>query len=209
MKFELPKLPYSKNALEPHISAETLEFHHGKHQAAYVNKLNELVQESTNSQSLEDVIRHAKPGPFFNNAAQHWNHSFYWLCMSPKSKKPTGAIADAIKQSFSDLDTLQKQFNDAAVAQFGSGWAWLIFDGGELKIKTTANADLPLAHGEVALMTSDVWEHAYYIDYRNERAKYLKSFWNVVNWDFVNSNYQLCLDDPNRAKRSDLLSIAE
>jgi Fe-Mn family superoxide dismutase len=193
MAFELPQLPYSKNALAPHISADTLEYHHGKHHAAYVKKLNELLGESKDGKSLEEIIKSAKPGPLFNNAAQHWNHSFYWKCMSPDGGKPTGKLADAITKSFQSLDKLKEQFNEAAAAHFGSGWAWLVMADGKLKIETTHDAALPLANGGIAVMTCDVWEHAYYIDYRNARAKYLESFWNVVNWDFACVNYENAL----------------
>jgi Fe-Mn family superoxide dismutase len=190
MKFELPELPYPKNALEPHISAETLEYHHGKHHAAYVSKLHDLIKGSTAEKSLEEIIKSAGPGPLFNNAAQHWNHSFYWNCMKPGGGKPKGAVADAINRSFGDFDSFLKQFSEAAAGHFGSGWAWLVLDGRALKIETTHDADLPLAHGRIAVMTCDVWEHAYYIDYRNARAKYLESFLKVVNWDFANANYE-------------------
>ncbi|SRR5579875_3885639 len=194
MAFELPALPYPKNALAPHISAETLEYHHGKHHAAYVKRLNELLGDSKDGQrSLEEIIKSAKPGALFNNAAQHWNHSFYWHCMSPDAGKPAGKLADAIIKSFQSVDKLKEQFNEAAAGHFGSGWAWLVVADGKLQIETTHDADLPLAHGRFAVMTCDVWEHAYYIDYRNARAKYLESFWNVVNWDFACANYEKAL----------------
>ena len=189
MKFELPELPYPKDALAPYISAETLEYHHGRHHAAYVKNLNELIKGSKFAEmKLEEIITKAEPGPIFNNAAQHWNHSFYWRCMSPKGGKPDSEIADLLKKSFGGFEEFKKKFDEAAVKQFGSGWAWLIDADGRLEIETTHDADLPLAHGKNAIMTCDVWEHAYYIDYRNARAKYVEAFWNVVNWQFVASN---------------------
>jgi superoxide dismutase, Fe-Mn family len=189
--FVLPQLPYSQNSLAPYISAETLHYHHDKHHAAYVKKLNELVQGTKYADmSLEEVIKTSGPGPLFNNAAQHWNHSFYWKCMSPHAGgEPTGRLAHGIRKNFGDFTTFKKQFAEAATSQFGSGWAWLVRQpDGSLAIEKTSNADLPLAHGGHALLTCDVWEHAYYIDYRNERAKYVDSFWQVVNWAWVATN---------------------
>jgi Fe-Mn family superoxide dismutase len=190
MAFELPPLPYAKDALAPHISAETLEYHHGKHHATYVKTLNSLVEGTDKENApLEDVIKSAE-GPLFNNAAQHWNHSFYWNCMSPSGGgKPSGEVADAINSAFGSYDDFRSKFTDAAKTQFGSGWAWLADSGSGLEIVKTANADLPLAHSSKALLTIDVWEHAYYIDYRNARPDYIDSWLdNVVNWDFVAQN---------------------
>jgi superoxide dismutase, Fe-Mn family len=191
MAFELPKLPYPKNALAPHISEETLEYHHGKHHAAYVKKLSSLTANTKYaSMPLEEVVKTAEPGPIFNNAAQHWNHSFYWNCMAPKAGgEPSGALAKAIERSFKSFKEFKEQFSNAAVDQFGSGWAWLVQKkDGSLTIEKTSNAENPLVRDERTLLTCDVWEHAYYIDYRNERPKYVEAFWNVVNWQFVASN---------------------
>ncbi len=190
MAFELPELPYDKEALAPHISAETLEYHHGKHHATYVKTLNELVSGTEHeNQSLEDVIQ-AADGPLFNNAAQHWNHSFYWKCMSPTGGgQPSGNVGEAINSAFGSYDTFAEQFTEAAKTQFGSGWAWLADSGNGLEIMKTANADLPLKHSAKALLTIDVWEHAYYIDYRNARPDYIKTFLDsLLNWDFVAEN---------------------
>ncbi|MFB1481638.1 superoxide dismutase [Corallococcus sp. RDP092CA] len=192
MPFTLPELPYKKDALAPHMSAETLEYHHDKHHATYVNKLNELTAGKPEaSKSLEDVIL-SSDGPVFNNAAQVWNHTFFWNCMKPKGGgEPTGELADAIKRDFGSFDEFKKQFSDAAATQFGSGWAWLVKDGSKLAVMKTANADLPLKHGKKALLTIDVWEHAYYIDYRNARPKFIETFLNsLVNWDFVAQNFK-------------------
>ncbi|NPD26669.1 superoxide dismutase [Corallococcus sp. AB004] len=190
MPFTLPDLPYKKDALAPHMSQETLEFHHDKHHAAYVNKLNELTAGKPEaSKSLEEVIL-SSDGPVFNNAAQVWNHTFFWNCMKPAGGgKPTGDIAAAIDRDFGSYDEFKKQFTEAAITQFGSGWAWLVKDGNKLSIMKTSNADLPLKHGKKALLTIDVWEHAYYIDFRNLRPKFIETFLNsLVNWDFVNEN---------------------
>ncbi|MGE6761902.1 superoxide dismutase [Corallococcus interemptor] len=190
MPFTLPELPYKKDALAPHMSAETLEFHHDKHHAAYVNKLNELTAGKPEAaKSLVEVIL-SSDGAVFNNAAQVWNHTFFWNCMKPAGGgKPTGDIAAAIDRDFGSYDEFKRQFSDAAMTQFGSGWAWLVLDGGKLSVMKTPNADLPMKHGKKALLTIDVWEHAYYIDYRNLRAKFIETFLNsLVNWDFVNEN---------------------
>ncbi|MFO8046653.1 MAG: Fe-Mn family superoxide dismutase [Halomonas sp.] len=191
MAFELPALPYDKSALEPHISAETLEYHYGKHHQAYVNKLNELTRGTDDAgKSLEEIIT-SSSGVLFNQAAQVWNHTFYWHCLAPNGGgKPSGFLAEAINANFGSFDTFQETFNAHAVANVGSGWTWLIktADGG-VGILDTRNADTPIAHGQTPLMTIDVWEHAYYIDYRNARAKYLESIWNVLNWDFVAQNF--------------------
>jgi Fe-Mn family superoxide dismutase len=186
--FKLPELPYALDALAPHISAETLEFHHGKHHAKYVNTLNTLTKGTEwAEQRLEDVVRKAAPGPLTNNAGQHWNHSFYWQCLSPKGGgDPSGKLADGIRRGFGTVDDLRREFNAAASELFGSGWAWLVREpNGNVSIKTTPNAENPLLHGWVPLLTCDMWEHAYYIDYRHAKKKYLEAFWNVVNWDFA------------------------
>jgi len=192
----LPDLPYAKDALVPHISAETLEFHHDKHHNAYVVKLNELIAGTDLAgHDLEDIIKAtandaAKAG-LFNQAAQIWNHTFYWNCMTPNGGgTPTGAVADKIMAAFGSYEKFAEEFTNAALTQFGSGWAWLVADAvdGNVSIMKTANADLPMAHGKVALLTCDVWEHAYYIDYRNLRPKYVKTFLDsLVNWDYVNA----------------------
>lgn len=191
MAFELPALPYEKNALEPHISAETLEYHHGKHHQAYVNKLNELTEGTDDAnKSLEEIIK-TSSGGLFNQAAQVWNHTFYWHCLSPNGGgEPTGALADAINARFGSFAEFKEAFNAQAVANFGSGWTWLIktADGG-VDIANTDDADCPIAHDQTPLMTIDVWEHAYYIDYRNARPKYLEHVWSVLNWDFVAKNF--------------------
>lgn len=191
MSFTLPPLPYDKKALEPYISAETLEYHHGKHHQAYVNNLNNLVQGTEMaSKSLEEVIKTAKGG-VFNNAAQVWNHTFYWHCLSPNGGgDPIGDVADAIAQSFGTFAAFKEKFSQAAASNFGSGWTWLVKNkDGSVEIVSTSNADTPLAHGQQAILTIDVWEHAYYIDYRNARPKYIEAFWSLVNWRFVEDNY--------------------
>ncbi len=190
MAFELPALPYAKDALAPVISAETLEFHYGKHHAAYVANLNKLTEGTAHADaSLEEVIQ-AADGGLFNNAAQVWNHSFSWTCMKPGGGgEPSGALAEALVRDFGSVDDFRRDFKNAAVTQFGSGWAWLVEQDGKLDIMKTANADLPLKHGIKALMTCDVWEHAYYIDFRNARPSYVDSFLeHLINWDFVAGN---------------------
>ncbi len=193
MAFTLSELPYSKDALAPHISAETLEFHHGKHHKAYVDKLNELTAGKPEaSKSLDEVIMSAE-GPVFNNAAQIWNHTFYWSSMKAPNERgggePTGDLAAAITRDFGSFDKLKEEFTQAGITQFGSGWAWLVLDGGKLKVTKTPNADLPMKHGQKALLTMDVWEHAYYIDYRNARPKYIETFLTkLANWDFASEN---------------------
>lgn len=191
MAFELPALPYEKNALEPHISAETLDYHYGKHHQAYVNKLNELTEGTDDAnKSLEEIIK-SSSGGLFNQAAQVWNHTFYWHCLAPNGGgEPTGALAEAIDAKFGSFAKFKETFNANAVANFGSGWTWLIktADGG-VDIVNTSNADTPIAHGQTPLLTIDVWEHAYYIDYRNARPKYLENVWSVLNWDFVAQNF--------------------
>jgi Fe-Mn family superoxide dismutase len=193
MPFVLPPLPYEKDALQPYISAETLEYHYGKHHQAYVTKLNELVAGTEfEGKPLEVVIKETKSGPIFNNAAQDWNHSFYWKCLSPNGGgEPKGALLSAINKDFGSFDKFKEQFSKSAIATFGSGWAWLVkTPQGNLEIVTTSNAGTPLTTPNKALLTCDVWEHAYYIDYRNARPKYVEAFWNLVNWDFVTINYQ-------------------
>ncbi len=191
MAFTLPDLPYAKGALAPYLSEETLEYHHGKHHNAYVTNLNGLVEGTDLAgKSLEEIIL-ASDGGIFNNAAQVWNHSFYWKCMKPGGGgAPTGDLAKAIDGAFGSYEAFAKEFTQAAVTQFGSGWAWLVVEDGALKIAKTGNADLPLKHGQAALLTVDVWEHAYYIDYRNLRPKYVETFLsNLVDWEFVAANY--------------------
>lgn len=196
MAFELPPLPYDKSALEPHISARTLEFHHGKHHATYVNNLNGLIKDTDlASKSLEDIILAAakdlpaKQG-LFNNAAQVWNHTFFWNCMKKNGGgKPSGKILAMIESDLGGFDKFIEDFRSAATTQFGSGWAWLVLDGGKLKITKTGNADLPLAHGQKALLTVDVWEHAYYLDYQNRRIDFVQAFIdNLIDWEFVEKN---------------------
>jgi superoxide dismutase, Fe-Mn family len=195
MAHTLPALPYGLDALEPNISRSTLEFHHGKHHAAYVTNLNNLVAGTDlEDKSLEDTITavagDAGKAGVFNNAAQVWNHSFYWQCMKPGGGgQPTGALAEKINADFGSYEAFVEQFKTAGATQFGSGWAWLVLDGGSLKVTKTANADLPLAHGQKALLTMDVWEHAYYLDYQNRRPDYMTTYLEkLVNWDFVAAN---------------------
>ncbi|MEJ6740302.1 MAG: superoxide dismutase [Actinomycetota bacterium] len=190
MAFELPALPYAQDALAPTISAETMEYHYGKHHQTYVDNLNKAVAGTADENaSLEDIIMKAE-GPLFNNAAQVWNHTFFWNSLSPNGGgQPTGAIADRIAADFGGYDAFRAQITDAGLTQFGSGWAWLVETDGKLAIMKTPNADLPMKHGAKALFTIDVWEHAYYIDYRNARAKFIEVVLdNLVNWDFVNAN---------------------
>lgn len=192
MSFELPALPFDMSALEPHISKETLEYHYGKHHAAYVTNLNKLLEgHALANASLEEIIQKADGG-LFNNAAQVWNHTFYWNCLNANAGgQPTGTVAEAIKQSFGSFDTFKEKFSTAAATNFGSGWTWLVANNdGSLSIESTSNAATPLREGKKAILTIDVWEHAYYVDYRNARPKYIEAFWNLVNWDFVNKNLQ-------------------
>ena len=190
MAFTLPPLPYDKAALAPHISAETLEYHHGKHHQAYVTNLNKLLEGKPEaSKTLEEIIKTSE-GPVFNNAAQVWNHTFYWQSMKPNGGgAPTGDLLAAITRDFGSVEKLTEEMTNAAVTQFGSGWAWLVENGGKLSVTKTGNADLPLKHGHKALLTIDVWEHAYYIDYRNARPKYVETFFkSLANWDFALAN---------------------
>ncbi|MFO0563141.1 MAG: superoxide dismutase [Polyangiales bacterium] len=191
MKFELKPLPYAKNALAPHLSEESFSFHYEKHHQAYVTNLKNLIDGTPEAEkSLEDIVK-SSSGKVFNNAAQVWNHDFFWASMKPNGGgEPSGALADAINRDFGSYANFRKAFSDAAVAQFGSGWAWLVKEGDALKIVTTGNADTPLAHGKKPLITCDVWEHAYYIDYRNLRAKFVETFLEkLVNWDFAAANF--------------------
>lgn len=187
MTFTLPELPYSKTALAPHISEETLEYHYGKHHQTYVTNLNNLNPTGT----LEELVR-TQTGPIFNNAAQVWNHTFYWHSMAPRAGGvPKDKIETAINQAFGSFEAFKEQFTKAALGQFGSGWAWLVQDStGKLAIETTSNAGCPLTTGKNPILTCDVWEHAYYIDYRNARAKYIDAWWQLVNWDFANTNFR-------------------
>jgi Fe-Mn family superoxide dismutase len=190
MAFALPALPYDQNALEPHISAETLEYHYGKHHKSYVDKLNAaLVGTPMEAASLEDVIRESEGG-VFNNAAQVWNHTFYWNCLSPNGGgEPTGALAEAIDAGFGSFAEFKEQFTASALGNFGSGWTWLVQKAdGSVALSNTSNAGCPLTDDVTPLLTADVWEHAYYIDYRNARPQYLEAFWNLVNWEFVAGN---------------------
>jgi Fe-Mn family superoxide dismutase len=190
MAFTLPPLPWSKDALAPHISAETIDFHYGKHHQAYVTNLNKLLEGKPEaSKSLEDLIL-SSDGGVFNNAAQIWNHTFYWNSMKAQGGgKPTGKLLELVNRDFGSADNLLQQLGEAAKTQFGSGWAWLVDEGGKLKVIKTANADLPMKHNQKALLTCDVWEHAYYIDYRNARPNYVDAFLkNLVNWDFAAKN---------------------
>ena len=192
MAFSLPPLPYEMNALEPHISSETLEFHYGKHHQTYVNNLNGLVEGTDNaSKSLEEIIM-SSDGGLFNNAAQVWNHTFYWNCMGPNGGgNPTGSTADAINQTFGSFDNFKDQFSKSAATNFGSGWTWLVKNSsGTVEIQNTSNAGCPMTSGNKAVLTIDVWEHAYYVDKRNARPAYIESWWNLVNWDYVNSQLE-------------------
>lgn len=191
MAIPLPPLPYELNALEPSISKETLEYHYGKHHQAYVTNLNNLLPGSgLETLSLEEIIKKSS-GAIFNNAAQVWNHTFYWHCLSPNGGgEPKGNLEQAITKKFGSFTAFQEQFTKAAIATFGSGWAWLVKNpDGSLDIISTSNAGTPMTENKKALLTCDVWEHAYYIDYRNLRPKYVEAFWKLVNWDFVDKNF--------------------
>ena len=188
--FELPKLPYPKNALSPVISEETIEYHYGKHHQAYVTNLNNLLKtdecKAFVGKSLEEIILSSKGG-VFNNAAQIWNHTFYWHCLTPNAKaRPEGLLLQAIEKKFGSFEMFKEAFSKTAVTTFGSGWAWLVkTKSGELELISSSNAGCPLTEGQIPLLTCDVWEHAYYVDYRNARPKYVDEFWRIVNWDFV------------------------
>ncbi len=192
MSFELPPLPYAQDALEPLMSARTLSFHYGKHHAGYVAKLNAAIEGTPNAdKSLEEIIMSAEGG-LFNNAAQVWNHTFFWNCLKPNGGgEPTGDLAAAITRDFGSFDAFKKEFAATAGGQFGSGWGWLVLDGGKLKVVSTANADLPMKHGQVALFTVDVWEHAYYLDHQNARPSFIETvLGKLANWDFVAENFK-------------------
>lgn len=191
MEHELAPLPYAMDALQPQISKETLEFHYGKHHQAYVTNLNKLIKGTEfENASLEDIAKNASGG-IFNNAAQVWNHTFYWNCLSPKGGgAPAGALGEAIDKKWGSFDAFKEAFSKSAVGNFGSGWTWLVKKGdASVDIVSTSNAATPLTGADRPLMTCDVWEHAYYIDYRNARPKYVESFWALVNWDFVSKNF--------------------
>ena len=191
MEHKLPDLPFAKGALAPHISEETLDYHYGKHHAAYVAKLNGMVPGTEfEKASLEEIVKNAPAGGVFNNAAQIWNHTFYWNSLSPNGGgNPGGTLAAALEKSFGSVDEFKEKFSASAAGNFGSGWTWLVknADGG-LEIVNTSNAGTPITGDQVPLLTCDVWEHAYYIDYRNARPKYIEAYWNLVNWDFGNAN---------------------
>jgi Fe-Mn family superoxide dismutase len=192
MKHSLPELPFAKNALEPEISAETIDYHYGKHHAAYVEKLNGLIP-GTRYQDLplEEIVKHSD-GAVFNNAGQVWNHNFYWQCLVPGGPPaPRGDLAQAIEEAFGHVEEFKHKFNEAAAGNFGSGWTWLAVNGdGRLEIVNTGNAGTPITDDKPPLLTCDVWEHAYYIDYRNARPTYLQAFWKRVNWDFAERNFE-------------------
>ena len=191
MTFELPALPYAKDALAPHISAETIEYHYGKHHQTYVTNLNNLVPGTEfEGLSLEEIVKKSTGG-IFNNAAQVWNHTFYWNGLAPNAGgEPTGALADAINATFGSFEKFKEEFSKCAVTTFGSGWAWLVKNAdGSLALVSTSNAGCPLTAGQTPILTCDVWEHAYYIDFRNLRPKYLEAFWALVNWEVANANF--------------------
>lgn len=190
MEHKLPKLPYPKDALEPHMSAETLDFHHDKHHRAYVDKLNEMIKGTRHEDQPLDEIVMSSEGDLFNNAAQAWNHAFFWQCLTPKGGgEPRGKIAELITKRWGTFANFKKEFSAEAKAHFGSGWAWLVLNAaGEADIFTTPDAETPIAAGLRPLLTLDVWEHAYYVDYRNERPAFIEAYWNLVNWDFANQN---------------------
>ena len=189
MEHTLPPLPYAKDALQPHMSAETLEYHYGKHHQAYVTNLNNLIKGTEfETMTLEEIIKKSSGG-IFNNSAQVWNHTLFWNCMAPNAGgAPTGAVAEMINAKWGSFDKFKEEFQKSAVGNFGSGWTWLVHTDGGVDIVNTSNAGTPLVGTDKPLLTCDVWEHAYYIDYRNARPKFVEGFWNLVNWDFVNSN---------------------
>ncbi|MEO5379035.1 MAG: superoxide dismutase [Fe] [Magnetococcus sp. DMHC-6] len=191
MSFELPTLPYALDALQPHVSKETLEFHYGKHHKTYLDNLNKLIVDTPFAQMTLEQIMMASSGGLFNNAAQVWNHSFYWQCLSPQGGGvPTGDLLLAIEKQFGTFERFKEQFTQTAITTFGSGWAWLVQkEDGSLGLVSTSNAATPLTTGVKPLLTCDVWEHAYYIDYRNARPKYLEAFWHLVHWPFVESRH--------------------
>lgn len=188
MSFTLPPLPYSNDALMPYISPETIHYHYGKHHKTYVDTLNKLIPGTDyEKMSLEEIMKKSASGPVFNNSAQIWNHSFYWQCLKPQGgSEPTGELMSAINADFGSFQAFKEKFADTAMKTFGSGWAWLVKNkSGKLEILSTQGAGCPLTEGHTPLLTCDVWEHAYYIDYRNERAKYVETFWKMANWDFA------------------------
>jgi Fe-Mn family superoxide dismutase len=192
MEHQLPQLPYAKEALAPHISAETIDYHYGKHHATYVANLNKLISGTEFAgMQLEEIVKKSSGG-IFNNAAQVWNHTFYWNGLSPKGGgEPTGALAEAIRKTFGSFTTFKEKFTATAVGTFGSGWAWLVKNSdGTIAIESTSNAGNPMTAGKKPLLTCDVWEHAYYVDYRNARPKYVEAFWNLVNWKSVEGNFK-------------------
>lgn len=191
MEYSLPPLPFDKSALSPLISQETIEYHYGKHHNTYVTTLNKLIKDTEfENMSLEQICAKAS-GPIFNNAGQHWNHSFYWQCLSPQAQsgQPSGDLAKAITRDFESIDHLKEKFITSASTNFGSGWTWLVDYNDHLSVVNTSNANLPLVEGKKPLLTCDVWEHAYYIDYRNNRAAYLEAFWKIINWKFVEKQF--------------------
>jgi Fe-Mn family superoxide dismutase len=192
MEHKLPDLPWARDALAPVISAETIEYHYGKHHQTYVTKLNELIQGTEFADApLEDIVKNAKPGSgIYNNACQHWNHTVYWQCLQPGGSEPQGELKEALERSFGSVDAFKEKFTQAATTLFGSGWTWLAQNGNDLVILNTGNADTPMRDGHNVLLVADVWEHAYYIDYRNARPKYLEGFWKVANFDFAAQRMQ-------------------
>ncbi len=201
MALTLPPLPFARDALEPHMSRETLDFHYGKHHKTYVDTANKLIAGTEfENASLDDIVRKSS-GKLFNNAAQIWNHNFFWQCLTPKQSQPGGKLEKALTKPFESLDNFKKQFTEAAVGTFGSGWAWLVKDAaGALAIVSTSNAGNPLTAGQTPLLTCDVWEHAYYLDHKNARPKYLEQYWALVNWEFVEKN----LDAVPSGKKAEL-----
>jgi Fe-Mn family superoxide dismutase len=188
LHFSLPPLPYAEDALAPVISAETLKLHHGKHHKKYIDTMNQLLEkEPIQATTLEEVVRQAK-GKLFNNAAQAWNHDFYWKSLSPRRQRPAGALLHRLEKDFGSTDKFADLFSQAAIGHFGSGWAWLVEKGGKLEVTSTSNADTPMAHGIRCLLTVDVWEHAYYVDYRNERERYVSAILERLNWEFAEKN---------------------
>ncbi|MCJ0952125.1 superoxide dismutase [Mammaliicoccus sciuri] len=197
MAFELPKLPYAYDALEPHIDKETMEIHHTKHHNTYVTKLNDAVKGTDlESKSIEDIVKNLNSVPadirtaVQNNGGGHYNHSLFWELLTPNASEPSGEVVDAISSTFGSLDKFKEEFAAAAAGRFGSGWAWLVVDNGELAIVSTPNQDNPISEGKLPILGLDVWEHAYYLNYQNRRPDYINAFWNVVNWDKVNELYQ-------------------
>lgn len=202
----LPELSYGLDALEPYISRETMDYHYGKHHRGYVNKLNELIRNTDLvDMSLEAIIHAARPATgrpdsIFNNAAQAWNHAFYWQCLTPRASTPGRAATEAITLQFGSIDEFRRRFAQVALNTFGSGWAWLVGDhAGKLEIVSTSNAQTPLTGDRIPLLTCDLWEHAYYIDYRNARAEYVTAFWKVLNWDFLETGIRQYRQSPNAA----------